>query len=297
MNETWDTPFERHPTPDEQERREGMFRFAASTEASWEHPERNEDAFFVLEERGVLGVFDGLGGHAKGEMASQLAKEFFQQRLKELPERPSAEVVTEALRQAFVGADRKLVRASDVTTDSWGMGTTASLAVLLPPQHGRTMAIVGSTADSRVWKQGRDGTLRQLTVDNVTAATPAAVVERKRIEQEALNSRARRAELSPVEQALFARRNVVTAPLGSGEVNPVIFTIEILPGERLLATTDGVHDNLTQREMEEVFRGTAGCREAVATLIAAAKERSKSPHDRAKPDDLTAVMVEWSGDP
>ena len=38
------------------------------------HPLRNEDSYFIEENSGLAAVFDGVGGSAAGEVASQTAK-------------------------------------------------------------------------------------------------------------------------------------------------------------------------------------------------------------------------------
>lgn len=57
------------------ERREGgpVFTLGASTEASIEHQQRNEDAYVQSPRRGIVGVFDGMGGVPAGERAADRA--------------------------------------------------------------------------------------------------------------------------------------------------------------------------------------------------------------------------------
>jgi len=49
------------------------FQIGAATEASPDHPDRNEDANFSSPKRGILGVFDGMGGVPAGDFASATA--------------------------------------------------------------------------------------------------------------------------------------------------------------------------------------------------------------------------------
>jgi serine/threonine protein phosphatase PrpC len=49
------------------------FVIGAATEASSEHPERNEDAFYKSEKRGIIAVGDGMGGVPAGDLASHEA--------------------------------------------------------------------------------------------------------------------------------------------------------------------------------------------------------------------------------
>src|SRR2546428_7521193 len=49
------------------------FTFARHSVACERHPDRNEDSIFTDEQSGLAAVFDGVGGSAAGEIASQTA--------------------------------------------------------------------------------------------------------------------------------------------------------------------------------------------------------------------------------
>src|SRR2546429_3677470 len=49
------------------------FTFARHTIACERHPDRNEDSILTDEQSGLAAVFDGVGGSAAGEIASQTA--------------------------------------------------------------------------------------------------------------------------------------------------------------------------------------------------------------------------------
>src|SRR5207245_2836758 len=50
-----------------------LFTFSCQSIACERHPHRNEDSMLVHEETGLAAVFDGVGGSAAGEIASQTA--------------------------------------------------------------------------------------------------------------------------------------------------------------------------------------------------------------------------------
>ena len=50
-----------------------QFTFSRHTVACERHPERNEDCLIADEQSGLAAVFDGVGGSAAGEIASQTA--------------------------------------------------------------------------------------------------------------------------------------------------------------------------------------------------------------------------------
>ena len=50
-----------------------LFTFSCQSIACERHPHRNEDSMLIDEETGLAAVFDGVGGSAAGEIASQTA--------------------------------------------------------------------------------------------------------------------------------------------------------------------------------------------------------------------------------
>jgi protein phosphatase len=101
-------------------------------------------------------------------------------------------------------------------------------------------------------------------------------------------------ELSETELAYFNKRNGITQALGDPQLLVVhIDQISIGPGDRILLCTDGIHDNLTDREIEEIVRRGARTTTARA-LVEHAVQRSRQASStmmRAKPDDMSAVVV------
>jgi len=67
----------------------------------------------------------------------------------------------------------------------------------------------------------------------------------------------------------------------------------IIPGDRILLCSDGIHDNLTNDEIEEIVK-QADSTTVAQTLVEHALERSRQESSvtmRAKPDDMTAVVI------
>ena len=115
-----------------------------SDEASWQ-------------ERGHLFIVaDGMGAHAAGELASEMATQSVSHQYYKYRELSPAE----ALRKAIINSNSEIRRRGAENVEFHNMGTTISSLVLLP--HG---AIVGHVGDSRVYRL-RDGILEQLTFDH-----------------------------------------------------------------------------------------------------------------------------------
>jgi len=116
---------------------------------------RNEDALLVAGEDGLVAVFDGLGGHPAGDVASATAAASL--RDSGLGTASTAEDLVAALQAAHdaVGA------AADGDPGRTGMATTAVVATLA----GGT-ALVAHVGDSRAYLRDGDGRLEQVTRDH-----------------------------------------------------------------------------------------------------------------------------------
>jgi serine/threonine protein phosphatase PrpC len=101
-------------------------------------------------------------------------------------------------------------------------------------------------------------------------------------------------QLSDTEISYFRLRGGITQALG-GPMPPIIHIDEIIvhPGDRILLCTDGIHDNLTDDEIEQVLR-TSPRNAAARVLVERAILRSheeRSMTVRAKPDDMSAIVL------
>ncbi len=115
---------------------------------------RNEDALLVADED-VIAVFDGLGGHPSGDVASATAAESLRE--SGLTAASSAEDLVAALQAAHDAVSA----AADGDPGRAGMATTAVVATLA----GST-ARVAHVGDSRAYLLDTDGRLQQVTEDH-----------------------------------------------------------------------------------------------------------------------------------
>jgi serine/threonine protein phosphatase PrpC len=116
---------------------------------------RNEDALLVAGEDAVVAVFDGLGGHPSGDVASATAAESLRE--SGLTAASSAEDLVAALQAAHDAVSA----AADGDPGRAGMATTAVVATLA----GST-ARVAHVGDSRAYLLDTDGRLQQVTEDH-----------------------------------------------------------------------------------------------------------------------------------
>lgn len=101
-------------------------------------------------------VADGMGGHAVGEKASEMASAIIPHTF----EKHASEGAPTALRKAFLEANSSIHACGEQNSEFHGMGTTSTGLALLP--EGAWLAHVG---DSRAYRI-RNGLIEQLTYDH-----------------------------------------------------------------------------------------------------------------------------------
>lgn len=198
----------------------------------------NEDNIFASAENHLWIVADGMGGHACGEVASEI-------------------VVREISRQVPNGQD--LVTAIELShtavtdeasanTDAKGMGATV-VALQLQGKHYQ-IAWVG---DSRCYRL-RKNKLELLTRDHSYL--------------EWLKDNG----IAVEEARQHPKRNVITQSIGVGEPNPDIVSGEHSAGDRYLLCSDGLNDELTDEEIATILHCADNAESVTAKLVAAALE-------------------------
>ena len=134
----------------------------------------NEDSFMLAEEDNLFVVADGMGGHAAGQVASELAAQASVSAMRTLVD--ASVSPTEKLRAAVSAANREILDTTLRKPELTGMGTT--LVALLAAPERVALAHVG---DSRAYLV-RGGKIRQLTDDH---SLVAELVRRREISESA----------------------------------------------------------------------------------------------------------------
>jgi protein phosphatase len=208
-------------------------------------------------------VADGMGAHAVGEMASELAAKIILHTYhKHAQEGPSA-----ALRKAFVEANASIHARGQANREFEGMGTT-STALLLRPEG----AWVGHVGDSRAYRI-RNGRIEQLSFDH---SLVWELAKRQKVSPDGLQG---------------IPTNVIVRSLGPEPLVQV--DVEgphpLRPGDMFLLCSDGLSGPVSDLEIGAV----ASCLplpEACQFLIDLANLRGG-------PDNITVTIVRVSGTP
>ena len=173
----------------------------------------NEDSVYAGPR--LLALADGMGGHAAGEVASQLVISAISPLDND---QPGPDLLDEMRRRIDSGND--LIRDAIYENPNLdGMGTTLVAMLFDGPKMG--MASVG---DSRAYLL-RDGELHQITRDDSFVQD---LVDEGRI--------------TPEEASVHPKRSLITNALMGGECRPHLTIREVAVGDRYLICSDGLSD-------------------------------------------------------
>jgi len=203
-------------------------------------------------------VCDGMGAHAAGELASEMAAEGIPHMYLKYRDLPAAD----ALRKSIEDVNGQIHSRGQANPDFQGMGTTASALLLLP--QGALMAHVG---DSRVYRL-RGNCLEQLTFDHSLVWEMSAAGS---LPKNALPG--------------FVPKNIITRSLGPhAEVKVDLegpFPLEA--GDTFLLCSDGLSGQVQDAEIGALLQCLSPA-EAAQVLIDLANLRGG-------PDNVTVTIV------
>jgi serine/threonine protein phosphatase PrpC len=211
--------------------------------------------------RGIFIVADGMGGHAAGEIASEMAVQVVSRDLSNLNDleiEGAAEQVAEALRDA----NRAVFERTRRELEKTGMGTTVS-ALLLSDTH----YIIGHVGDSRIYLV-RDGEMTQLTRDHSLV-------------QEQVDA----GLLTPEQARRHPQSNVITRCVGmADDIEPDVLEGEARMGDCFLLASDGLTGMVEDRRIHQLLTSRAAPARIVDALISEANNNGGN-------DNITAIVV------
>ena len=235
--------------------------------------EHNEDAAYADPDGDFFIVADGMGGHAAGEIASNMAVEAVREALESAREdidqfarAPSDEgrrslvgVLENAVRQAHQAVFERGTRESD----KQGMGTTLDVVMIAGAE-----AFVAHVGDSRTYLV-RDGRAAQITTDHTVAEV--LVIEGK---------------LSPEEAQISPLRTILVNAIGvASDVGVEMAHVRLKQGDKLLLCSDGLHDYFpAEQELSEHVAEPEPA-DALSKMVEQAKSRGGH-------DNITGIVLE-----
>jgi serine/threonine protein phosphatase PrpC len=220
-------------------------------------PESGEDEESDRLRLSVAIIADGVGGHARGEVASRLAVETA---LKTFQEANHEKTANQLIWQMFNSANQAVYDAGSQAGEKDRMATTLIVAIF-----GSDEINIGHVGDSRAYII-QQGQIRRVTNDHSYVAMQLKL------------------GLISEEEAMVSQlRSLLTRSIGHDLTVQVDYsTLKVNRGDYLIQCTDGLYGHVTEREMLEIVTKVPP-EEACRKLIALAEER--------KTDDNLSIQI------
>ena len=216
----------------------------------------------------ILMVADGVGGAASGEIASSLATQVAFDSLRKFSERGAlkgAVVIADSLQQAVLAANRAIHNHSRENRIHQGMGTTATIALVVG-----SMVYFAQVGDSRAYII-RDGVARQMTKDQ---SLVQRMVDAGKLTQE----QAERSE----------HRNIILQALGPEPTITPEFTRDRLQHDDvIILCSDGLSNQVSAGEIAAIVNAKIDLEPICDALIDRAIETGA-------PDNVTVVAGRYT---
>jgi protein phosphatase len=214
----------------------------------------------------VLGVCDGMGGAAAGEVASQLAVDIIYQKLSEGDPLRDHNDLARRLVRAVEEAGVRIFNEARADRTRRGMGTTATISALVDSR-----LFVAQVGDSRAYIV-RQGKLTQVSRD-----------------QSLVNQLIEAGQLTEEEAETFEHNNIILQALGTAETVQVDLTyVDLRRGDVLMMCSDGLSGMIRAEEIREVLTTVPEPFDACRVLI----ERANMAGGH---DNVTVIVSRFDG--
>lgn len=205
----------------------------------------------------LLALADGMGGHAAGEVASQIMITHLEHLDQDMGE-------NDMLALLAAGADEANHAIADeveARPETQGMGTTLTALAFNGKEFG--LCHVG---DSRGYRL-REDKLEQITVDDTY-----------------VQSLVNEGRLLPEDVSTHPQRSLILKAYTGRDVEPTLTMLDARPGDRLLLCSDGLSDPVTHSTIEETL--------AQGTPAEAAQKLVELALRSGGPDNVTVVVAD-----
>jgi len=235
------------------------WRFAAATDTGVVRA-TNQDALHVDNQLAIIA--DGMGGHAAGEVASEIAVNIVREDF-------ARSGAVEGLHEAIEKANLAIIKDASDNPERFGMGTTVIAVGITYDAEGVGSPTLFNVGDSRAY-QLRDGALRQLSDDHSVA-----------------EEWVRMGRLTPEEALTHPRRHQLTRALGVEEKLDIdVLSLDIHVGDRILLCSDGLTNELSNEEIARIASSPNSLDIAVTDLVNGAKRAGGN-------DNISVILLEF----
>ena len=194
----------------------------------------NPDNFDISKYGSLFTVADGMGGHYAGEIASKMACKNILNYYKR--DSITDDNLWDELKRLYFKINNNVLQRSFDVPDYNGMGTTLSTLIIREQK-----AWIAHVGDSRIYRI-RDDIMDQITYDHT---------EVQRLLDEGFYTK---------EQAeKCSIKNILTQAIGVDQrLNVFTWSGKVLPGDRFLLCSDGLHDMVSDDEILSVILYNSG---------------------------------------
>ena len=224
------------------------------------HRKNNEDRCLVNaldNDHAMLAIADGMGGHAAGEIAAQIAMECLGDF-----NPGDADIIAEIINR-IEQAQRSILERSRLNRSLRGMGTTFTALFL----DGMS-AFWAHVGDTRLYHL-HEGSLTRITEDHTL---PGMLLKKGEISRE-------QARLHPYS-------NVLTRCLGCGERHePDSGAFDLTEGDIVLLSSDGLHDLMADEQIAAILSAPIPLKDKLDQMVSICLEAGGR-------DNITAVIAQ-----
>lgn len=212
----------------------------------------------------VLGVCDGMGGAAAGEVASQMAVDLIYEQISAGGPPKERDDLARRLVRSIEYTGAQIFQEARADRSRRGMGTTATIAAFLDRR-----VFVGQVGDSRAYLL-RKGKLVQLSRD-----------------QSLVNQLIEAGQLTEEEAETFEHNNIILQALGTAETVQVDLTyVDLCKGDVLMMCSDGLSGMIRAEEIREVLES---CKEP----LDACRELTDRANAAGGHDNITVIVAHF----
>ncbi len=309
---------------EQKDRKKFVIDAAGSSEAKNQRL-HNEDAFLFDALRGLVCVADGLGGSKNGGLASRMIIEGLQSdavrrlggRFEAIINAPADEPIANVSRRDVEQAMGNLLAMTGhrIQKEAPQSDSTASLAKVWTDERGARNLTVAQIGASRIYRL-RQGRLERLTRDQsllealldqgLPSIDGSPIMDDDDVTQtfafKDIEERGKKnryfgylADFMRKEKLQTATlediRHIVLNGVAMGQP-ATVQTYDVEPGDMIIAMSDGISDNLSDRELSKTLSGASDATQASQLLRIQASLASKNrSNPRRKDDDMTSAVM------
>lgn len=230
---------------------------------------KNEDAYYIMDEQKVYMVADGVGGNNSGEVASKTSVEFISRHLSQNPIDPlwDEDNIRDYFIDAIVSTNRMILEKANAAKDTQGMATTLVLAYLK-----KDKCLIFNIGDSRAYLF-HEGKLIQITEDHSFVNTLVKI-----------------GTITKEQGRVHPKKNIITRALGAEpDIDVDFFSVKVEKGDIIVLSTDGLHGEIGDETIEEIVEKEKDMQRLCNRLVFKANLQGGS-------DNITVVCLQYEGE-